>query len=72
MKTAMQHLKKHLKNMVSNGGDMDLLCVIEMIDNKYLNQEKEQIMVGYSDGNEDGLNNRKGNSTNYYKFTYKK
>jgi len=44
MKTAMQGLKAHIQNMVDNGGDMDLLCVIGLIDSKFISEEKEQII----------------------------
>ena len=47
--TVMQELKQHIKNMVDNGGDMDLLCVIGMIEMEYIPKEKQQLIsFGYS------------------------
>lgn len=50
--TAMQDLKIHIQNMVDNGGDMDLLCVLGLIDSEFLEQEKKQITLGWIDGKE--------------------
>ena len=50
-KTPMQELKKHLENMVQNGGDADLLCVIGLIDNKFEQKEKQVIEDAFTEGN---------------------
>ena len=47
--TPMQELKHHIQNMVDNGGDYDLLCVIGMIDEIYLPKEEQVIKDAFID-----------------------
>ena len=53
MKTAMQKLKDMIERMAENGGDYDLLCVLGLIEDRFLNEEKEQIIeaVHYGQNN---------------------
>lgn len=53
MKTAMQELRDMIQRMTENGGDYDLLCVIGLIDDKFINQEKQNIIeaVNYGQNN---------------------
>ena len=70
MKTAMQNLKTHIQNMVENGGDMDLLCVIGLIDSTFVIEEKQQIEDAYEKGTDKGINDGGEDSENYYNSTF--
>ena len=78
MKTAMQELKCLVQSMLQNGGDDDLWAVLTHIDDK-LEKEKEQIVLAYNDGvndgNTQGLQGKEGNGNyttldEYYNKTY--
>jgi len=73
MKTPITELKAHIQNMVDNGGDMDLLSVIGIIDEKYLAKEKAIIAEAYDTGYNDGYHDYCEDGENYYteKFTQK-
>jgi len=71
MKTAMHRLKNHLQGTVDNGDDMDLLCVIGMIDSEYLEVEQQQIIDAYDLGmGHYGDANRRSDAEQYYEQTY--
>jgi len=73
MKTPMQDLKIHIQNMVDNGGDMDLLCVIGLIDSQFIKKEKLVIMEAFVEGITTALTEEPiFLSIKYYKETYGK
>ena len=41
MKTPMQELKGMIERMTENGGDYDLLCVLGLIEDSFLEKEKQ-------------------------------
>jgi len=46
--TAMQELRNHVKDMINNGGDDDLMCVMGLINDKFLEKEKQQIIEAWN------------------------
>lgn len=50
METPMQKLKRMVDSMIQNGGDYDLLCVVGLIDDTFLNEEKKLIIEAYDSG----------------------
>jgi hypothetical protein len=44
MKTAMQELKGMIERMIQNGGDYDLLCIVGLIEDRFLKEEKQQLI----------------------------
>jgi len=52
--TAMQELRNHIKDMINNGGDDDLMCVIGLINDKFLELENQQIIDAFNDASLEG------------------
>lgn len=68
MKTAMQDLRDMIEKMTENGGDYDLLCVLGLIDDSFLNKEKIQIKEAYESNLWIGF----GTGEEYYNEVFKK
>lgn len=61
----MQELKGMIDRMIQNGGDYDLLCVVGLIEDSFLEKEKQQIIDAIS---EFGM---KEHAEQYYSETFK-
>lgn len=75
METPMQKLKRMIDAMIQNGGDYDLLCVSGLIDDTFLNDEKEEFVkaVTYGQNNHSvSISHDKQIAERYYIEKFKK
>lgn len=67
MKTAITQLKEHINDMIHNGGDTDLLCVLGLIESRFSELERQQIKDAFRSGTEAEYG---AWSENYYQDKY--
>ncbi len=75
METPMQKLKRMIDAMIQNGGDYDLLCVAGLIEDSFLNSEKEELIkaVTYGQNNYSvSISHDKQIAERYYIENFKK
>lgn len=75
MKTPIQNLRDMIQRMTENGGDYDLLCVLGLIDDRFINDEKEEFLkaVTYGQNNYSvSISHDKQIAERYYIENFKK